>query len=79
MFGSGPTWLVPLTSSTLTVAVGSIAKRTALIDGMAQERENLCLTLSFDHDIIDGAPAARFTSRFAEILSSGDELLHLMS
>jgi pyruvate/2-oxoglutarate dehydrogenase complex dihydrolipoamide acyltransferase (E2) component len=42
-----------------------------------QERENLCLTFSFDHDIIDGAPAARFMSRFAEILSSGSELRDL--
>jgi pyruvate/2-oxoglutarate dehydrogenase complex dihydrolipoamide acyltransferase (E2) component len=79
MFGSGPTWLVPLTSTTVTVAVGSIAKRTALIDGSLQARENLCLTVSFDHDIIDGAPAARFTKRFAEILSSGDELRDLMA
>jgi pyruvate/2-oxoglutarate dehydrogenase complex dihydrolipoamide acyltransferase (E2) component len=79
MFAAGPTWLVPLTSSTLTVAVGSIAKRPALVDGVVGEREHLCLTLSFDHDLIDGAPAARFTKRFAEILSSGDELRALAS
>ena len=78
MFGSGPTWLVPLTSATVTVAVGAIAKRPALVDGALQEREHLCLTVSFDHDIVDGAPAARFTSRFAELLSSGDELRLLM-
>jgi pyruvate/2-oxoglutarate dehydrogenase complex dihydrolipoamide acyltransferase (E2) component len=74
MFGSGPIWLVPLTSATVTVAVGGIAKRPALIDGGLQEREVLCLTLSFDHDIVDGAPAVRFTSRFAELLSSSGEL-----
>jgi pyruvate/2-oxoglutarate dehydrogenase complex dihydrolipoamide acyltransferase (E2) component len=78
MFGSGPTWLVPLTSSTVTVAVGSIAKRSAVVDGALKDRETLCLTISFDHDIIDGAPATRFTSHFAEILSSGDELRDLM-
>lgn len=74
MFGSGPTWLVPLTSSTVTAAVGSIAKRVVLVDGLPEEREHLCLTFSFNHDIIDGAPAARFISRFAEILASGQEL-----
>ncbi len=74
MFGSGPMWLVPLTGATVTVAVGSIAKRPAFIDGAVEEREHLCLTVSFDHDIVDGAPAARFTTRFAEILSSGDEV-----
>ncbi len=78
MFGSGPTWLVPLTSSTVTVAVGSIANRSMLVDGVFQERENLCLTLSFDHDIVDGAPAARFTSCFAQLLSSAGELRDLM-
>jgi pyruvate/2-oxoglutarate dehydrogenase complex dihydrolipoamide acyltransferase (E2) component len=74
MFGSGPMWLIPLTSATVTVAVGAIAVRPVLVDGGLQEREHLCLTVSFDHDIVDGAPAARFTGRFAEILSSGDEL-----
>jgi pyruvate/2-oxoglutarate dehydrogenase complex dihydrolipoamide acyltransferase (E2) component len=74
MFGSGPMWLIPLTSATVTVAVGAIAKRLVLVDGGLQEREHVCLTVSFDHDIVDGAPAARFTSRFAELLSSGDEL-----
>jgi len=77
MFGSGPTWLMPLTSATVTVAVGAIAKRPALIDGRMEEREHLCLTVSFDHDIVDGAPAARFTSRFGGLLSSSDELREL--
>jgi pyruvate/2-oxoglutarate dehydrogenase complex dihydrolipoamide acyltransferase (E2) component len=74
MFGEGPLWLVPLTSATVTVAVGSIAQHTAWVDGILQEREVLCLTLSFDHDIVDGAPAARFTSRFTQQLASGEEL-----
>lgn len=79
MFGSGPTWAIPLTSATVTVAVGAIAVRPVLVDGGLQEREHLCLTVSFDHDIVDGAPAARFTSRFAELLSSGDELRDLIA
>ena len=78
MFGSGPMWLIPLTNATVTVAVGAIAKRPVLVDGGLQEREHLCLTVSFDHDIVDGAPAARFTSRFAELLSSGNEVRELM-
>lgn len=74
MFGSGPMWLVPLTSATVTAAVGSIAIRPAIVDEALHEREHLCITLSFDHDLIDGAPAARFASRFSEIMSSGDEI-----
>jgi pyruvate/2-oxoglutarate dehydrogenase complex dihydrolipoamide acyltransferase (E2) component len=78
MFGSGALWAVPLTSATVTVAVGAIARRTALVDGALQDREHLCLTVSFDHDIVDGAPAARFTSRFTEHLSAADELRALV-
>ncbi|MFN2167693.1 MAG: 2-oxo acid dehydrogenase subunit E2, partial [Anaerolineae bacterium] len=34
-------------------------------------REFLSLTMSFDHDIVDGAPAARFARRFTELLEQG--------
>ncbi len=74
MFGAGPMWLVPLTSATVTVAVGAIANRPMLVDDCLQEREHLCLTVSFDHDIVDGAPAARFMSRLAHQISSGTEI-----
>lgn len=77
MFGPSPMWLVPLSASTVAVAVGSIVKRVAMLDGAPVEREHLCLTISFDHDLIDGAPAARFTKRFAEVLAGGDVLRDL--
>ncbi|MFQ3662881.1 MAG: 2-oxo acid dehydrogenase subunit E2 [Chloroflexaceae bacterium] len=28
----------------------------------------LCVTISFDHDVVDGAPAARFIHRFKELV-----------
>ena len=34
-------------------------------------REYLSLTASFDHNIIDGAPAARFCQWFKELIESG--------
>jgi pyruvate/2-oxoglutarate dehydrogenase complex dihydrolipoamide acyltransferase (E2) component len=74
MFGPSPMWIVPLSGATVAVAVGSIVERPVCIDGGIEAREHLCLTLSFDHDIIDGAPAARFTQRFATMLVSGDVL-----
>jgi pyruvate/2-oxoglutarate dehydrogenase complex dihydrolipoamide acyltransferase (E2) component len=74
MYGRGPLWAVPLSAATVAVAVGGIVGRPVLIDGHLEEREHLCLTLSFDHDIVDGAPAARFTGRFAQLLASGDDV-----
>ena len=79
MFGASSLWLVPLTSATVTVAIGSISKKPVLMDGNLQEHEFLCLTISFDHDIVDGAPAARFTRRLSELLSSGMEISELMN
>ena len=34
-------------------------------------REYLNLTVSFDHNMIDAAPAARFTQRLTELIESG--------
>jgi pyruvate/2-oxoglutarate dehydrogenase complex dihydrolipoamide acyltransferase (E2) component len=34
-------------------------------------REYLCLTLSLNHDIINGAPAARFVKRLTDLIESG--------
>jgi hypothetical protein len=53
------------------VAVGGIAEKPGVVDGRIAVREYLYMTLSFDHDIIDGAPAARFISRMRELIESG--------
>lgn len=74
MFGPSPMWAVPLSSAAVAVAVGSIVERPRVAGGRVEARECICLTLSFDHDIIDGAPAARFTKRYAELLAAGDAL-----
>jgi pyruvate/2-oxoglutarate dehydrogenase complex dihydrolipoamide acyltransferase (E2) component len=37
-------------------------------------REVLDLTISVDHDIVDGAPAARFVRRLREAIEAGDGL-----
>jgi pyruvate/2-oxoglutarate dehydrogenase complex dihydrolipoamide acyltransferase (E2) component len=38
-------------------------------------RDILHLTASFDHDIVDGAPAARFTRRLVELLENAQLLI----
>ena len=45
------------------------------VDGHIAIREYLCLTVSLDHDPIDGAPAARFVTRLKELIESGFGLL----
>lgn len=71
MFADGGFWGIPITTQTLLLTVGGIAKRPAIVGGRLEQREHLSVTLSFDHDIIDGAPAARFTQRLKELVESG--------
>ena len=71
MFGRGGGWALTLPYHTLDVAVGGIAEKPGVVDGRIAIREYVHLTLSFDHDIIDGAPAARFTARFSELIEHG--------
>jgi pyruvate/2-oxoglutarate dehydrogenase complex dihydrolipoamide acyltransferase (E2) component len=71
MFSRGAMWLVPLSASTVALSVGGIVERPAATGEGVRSVEHLCLTASFDHDIIDGAPAARFTSGLAELIASG--------
>jgi hypothetical protein len=56
------------------VTVGGIATRPRYVDGELQPREVLALTISVDHGIVDGAPAARFAGRLAELIENADGL-----
>ncbi|MHB8134940.1 MAG: 2-oxo acid dehydrogenase subunit E2 [Anaerolineaceae bacterium] len=76
MFGNknDALWLIPLSGATVTVAVGGIVERPCANDGRIETREHLCLTVTFNHDIVDGAPAARFLKRFSELLMNSELL-----
>ena len=71
MFGKGAGWGIPINDHTLDVTLGGVASKPGVIDGQIAIREYLCMTLSFDHAIIDGAPAARFTERLKDLIESG--------
>lgn len=72
MFGKGHTgWGIAIGSHVLDVVVGGTARKPAVVDGSIELRDILDLTIIFDHDVIDGAPAARFTRKFVELVESG--------
>jgi pyruvate/2-oxoglutarate dehydrogenase complex dihydrolipoamide acyltransferase (E2) component len=56
------------------VTVGGIAKKPRFVGGRLCDRDLLCVTLSFDHDIVDGGPATRFSRRLAELVEGADGL-----
>ncbi len=72
MFGKGAGWgIPPATPNPLMVTVGGIGEKQMIVNGQMTVREYLSLTLSFDHEVVDGAPAARFTRRLKELIESG--------
>ena len=77
MFGSGSGWGIPVPNHTLQLTLGGIAWKPGIFEGRIEAREYLSATISFDHDIIDGAPAARFTQRLKALIESGYSLCDL--
>jgi pyruvate/2-oxoglutarate dehydrogenase complex dihydrolipoamide acyltransferase (E2) component len=55
----------------LTIALGGISEKPGVVDGRIEIREYLNITLSFDHDIVDGAPAARFSNQLKDLIENG--------
>jgi hypothetical protein len=72
MFGKGHSgWGIATPPHGLGLVVGSVTWKPAVVDGRVVPREILNLTLLFDHDVLDGAPAARFTRRLVELIERG--------
>jgi pyruvate/2-oxoglutarate dehydrogenase complex dihydrolipoamide acyltransferase (E2) component len=79
MFGKGGGWGIPAAVFPLTVTLGGIAIKPGVVSGKIEVREFLDVTLSFDHDIIDGAPAARFSQRFRDLVEGSYGLREIIA
>ena len=72
MFGKGHSgWGMYPPTRSLELLVGSTAWKPAVVEDRIAPRQILNLTVLFDHAVIDGAPAARFTRRLVELIESG--------
>jgi pyruvate/2-oxoglutarate dehydrogenase complex dihydrolipoamide acyltransferase (E2) component len=69
MFAKGAGWALPIANRT-QLTLGGIASKPAVVDGQIEIRDMLSVTLSFDHAIIDGGNAARFTDRLRQLVES---------
>ncbi len=74
MFGTGSGWGIPVPNHTLQLTLGGIAEKPGVVEHRIEVREFMSVTISFDHDIIDGAPAARFIQRLKDLIESADGL-----
>lgn len=77
MFGAGGGWGIPVPNHTLQLTLGGIARKPGVIDDRIEIREYLSVTISFDHDIVDGAPAARFVQHLRELVEGGYSVVEL--
>jgi len=71
MFGDGGGIGIAIpTIHTLNVLVGGISERPVVVGGSVEIRDIMDLTISVDHDLVDGGPAARFTADLQRLLES---------
>lgn len=71
MMGKVTGWVIPASVLPVCFALGSIVKKPGVVKDKIEIREYLHMTILIDHDVIDGAPAARFVSRLTELIESG--------
>lgn len=72
MFGGGHSgWGLTPSPQPLSLVVGGIAWKPAVVEDKIEPRQILNLTVIFDHDVVDGAPATRFTRRLVELIEGG--------
>ena len=75
MFGAGGGHAIPYQHCSLCISVGGITRKPGIVEDRIEAREYLSITATFDHDITDGAPAARFAQVLKEYIERGHGLL----
>ena len=74
MLGNCPGWILPKSIHNLCFGLGSIVKKPWVIKNEIKIREILHLTVIFDHDVIDGSPAAIFVDNLVRNIEIAAEL-----
>jgi pyruvate/2-oxoglutarate dehydrogenase complex dihydrolipoamide acyltransferase (E2) component len=75
MFGGGSGFGISFaTPITLTLVVGGVSERPRAVAGAVEIRDVLDLTITIDHTVVDGAPAARFTADLRRLIESAELL-----
>jgi len=71
MFGKDVSgWPIHFPTRTVDFALGGVKVKHGYVDGKVVPLDILNLTFYIEHNIVDGAPAARFTARVVELIQS---------
>jgi pyruvate/2-oxoglutarate dehydrogenase complex dihydrolipoamide acyltransferase (E2) component len=71
MYGKINGWFIPISVHPVCFGIGSIIKKPIVIDDKIEIRDILNMSVLIDHDVIDGAPMARFISMLTKNLEKG--------
>ena len=74
MAGHTRGWIMPLSIHPLSLAFGSLNEQPVVSGGEIKIRQILHLTVSVDHDVIDGVPAAKFVDDLVSLIEKGSGL-----
>jgi len=69
--GQIPGYIIPTSIHPISIGIGTLTKKPVIIHGKVQPRQVLHLTVSFDHDVIDGMPARNFIADLVNRLTQG--------
>ncbi|MGH3368404.1 MAG: 2-oxo acid dehydrogenase subunit E2 [Nocardioidaceae bacterium] len=73
--GGGGFAIAPPTLASLTVVVGGTGRRPRAVEDHIELRDMLDITVTIDHNIVDGAPATRFGADFRHLMETAAVLL----
>jgi len=71
MIGKINGWFIPMSIHPICFGIGSIIKKPVVKDNQIEIGEILNMTILLDHDVIDGAPMARFINELSKNIENG--------
>lgn len=69
-----PSWGISISFMTCVLIVGGMFDKVYWNNGQVEPRKTMTITVSVNHDIIDGGPGVRFGDTFARILEGAEGL-----
>ncbi len=64
-------YAITVSPQTLSIVIGAIEERPGVVNKKIEIREYLYLTVLLNHDVVDGAVAARFLARLGDLIEEG--------
>ena len=71
MMGKINGWFIPFSVHPLCFGISSVVKKPVVVNDKIEIREMMNITVLLDHDVIDGAPMARFINKMVRNIENG--------